>query len=161
MQHQSEEPAVFHPYTAVPTRHTPTGSPCPPLPARRRMLSPNSFLAPAWQGTAGPAAAPTGSHGPCAHQNWMLGLQQFPQSSAWGSSPAARPWPRASGRDSRSSPAAAALLSCPAAQPGSHGLPGTRGMLAGPGQLKIARSRVPHQCSLGPVLCQARASEMH
>lgn len=32
----------------------------------------------------------TGSHVPCAHQNWMLGLQQFPQNAAWRPSSTAR-----------------------------------------------------------------------
>lgn len=46
MQRGSEQSAVFHTYTEVPTRHTPTRSPCPPLPSCSQMPPPKRM--PTW-----------------------------------------------------------------------------------------------------------------
>lgn len=68
-----------------------------------------------------------GSHVPCAHQDWMLGSQQFPQSAAWRPSSTFIPGTHRA----RSSSGSSAPLCCPAQHsPELTGLPGHRGMLA-------------------------------
>lgn len=134
----SEQSAAFHTNTEAPTRHTPTRSPCPPLPSRSRVLPPKRMPAGPQPGrTQGgqqltprriprPLCSPESDAGLAAvSPKCSLGILIHCTLSPAASPPASAEQPRSCGSAVR-----------PAAQPGSHGSPGTRGMPAGPGGYK-------------------------
>lgn len=144
MQRGSEQSAVFHTYTEAPQGTLPRAARalrC--LLAVRCLLQRECLLGPRVAGHKRTSSClHAGSHVPCAHQNWMLGLQQFPQSAAWRPSSTTHLRPVPSCHDTRQAQSSSRSCSSPllsrraAAQPGSDRFPGThRGMPAGPGWL--------------------------